>query len=358
MDRDTPPPALGQRLLDNLSGAVLLFGPDLRLRYINPAGEMLFKLSARHLLNQSADELLPCPGGHLSHKLEKVMRSAQPITDRELELPLHDGTRVKIACTAQALPDEGQGPEILVELTQLDRQLRISREEHLLSQQRATQSLIRGLAHEVKNPLGGLRGAAQLLESELPDPGLREYTRIIIEEADRLQALMDRMLGPNRPRRRERVNIHQVLERVRTLVEAETGLAVATDYDPSLPPVCGDLDRLIQALLNIARNGARAAGPDGHLIFATRAQRQFTIGDHHHRLVLRVEIRDDGPGIPPELQERIFLPMVTGEQGGTGLGLTIAQTLVNQHDGLIECQSEPGDTRFHVYLPFEGDHGC
>ncbi len=353
METTHPVPGVALRLLENLTSAVLLFDARLRLRYINPAGEMLFALSARHLLGQDAQTILPCPGGQLSHKLEQVMRSAQPVTERELELPLHDGRRVTISCTAQALPDEGSGSEVMVELIQLDRQLRISREEHLLSQQRATQSLVRGLAHEVKNPLGGLRGAAQLLDAELADPGLREYTRIIIAEADRLQVLMDRMLGPNRPQRFEEVNIHQVLERVRLLVEAETGLAVLTDYDPSLPPVRGDVDRLIQALLNIARNGARAAGADGRLVFATRVQRKFTIGERHYRLVVRVEIRDDGPGIPQDLQERIFLPMVSGEQGGTGLGLTIAQTLVNQHGGLIECQSESGDTRFLVYLPLD-----
>jgi two-component system nitrogen regulation sensor histidine kinase GlnL len=248
--------------------------------------------------------------------------------------------------------------ELLVELHQVDRQLRITREENLLTQHHATQALIKGLAHEIKNPLGGLRGAAQLLERELPDPALREYTRIIIEEADRLQALMNRMIGPNRMPSRARVNIHTVLEHVRGLILAENpmGPAVHRDYDPSIPEFTADQDRLIQAFLNIARNAAAAAGRAGILGFRTRVLRQFTIGSRRHRLVLLAELSDDGPGIPEEIKDHIFFPMVSGHPGGTGLGLPIAQELINQHGGLIECESRPGETRFFVYLPLESDH--
>jgi two-component system nitrogen regulation sensor histidine kinase GlnL len=244
---------------------------------------------------------------------------------------------------------------LLLELHQVDRLLRITREEHLLSQHQATQALIRGLAHEIKNPLGGLRGAAQLLERELPDPGLREYTRIIIDEADRLQALMNRMIGPNRMPSRTRVNIHNVLEHVRGLVLAEfpNGPSLLREYDPSIPDFVADQDRLIQAFLNLTRNAATAAGPAGRVELWSRVLRQFTIGGARHRLVLKVEVRDDGGGVPEALKDQIFFPMVSGHSGGTGLGLSIAQELINQHGGLIECESRPGDTRFLVYLPLE-----
>ena len=261
-------------------------------------------------------------------------------------------------CTVLPLHHFEARAELLVELHQVDQQLRITREEHLLSQHQATQALIRGLAHEIKNPLGGLRGAAQLLEAELPDPGLREYTRIIIDEADRLQTLMNRMLGPNRMPQPRAVNIHHVLEHVRGLLLAESpgGPRILRDYDPSLPEIRADQDRLVQALLNIARNGVAAAGKDGDLTLRTRALRQFTIGTKRHRLVMRVEVEDNGPGVPEELRDRIFFPMVSGHRGGTGLGLPIAQELINQHGGLIECNSRPGQTQFLVYLPLERDH--
>jgi two-component system nitrogen regulation sensor histidine kinase GlnL len=227
-----------------------------------------------------------------------------------------------------------------------------------LSQHQAAQALIRGLAHEIKNPLGGLRGAAQLLERELPDAALREYTRIIIDEADRLQSLMNRMIGPHLMPRRTQVNIHDVLEHVRGLILAEhpRGPSVRRDYDPSIPDFIADQDRLIQAFLNLARNAAAATGADGRIELKTRVLRQFTIGNRLHRLVLQAQVRDDGPGIPDEIRDRIFFPMVSGHPGGTGLGLSIAQELINQHGGLIEYESRPGDTAFFVYLPLEPSH--
>ena len=247
--------------------------------------------------------------------------------------------------------------ELLVELHQVDQQLRITREEHLLSQHQATQALIRGLAHEIKNPLGGLRGAAQLLEAELPDPGLREYTRIIIDEADRLQTLMNRMLGPNRlPQPRASTSTMSWSTCAASCSRSPRGPSILRDYDPSLPEIRADQDRLVQAVLNIARNAVTAAGKDGTLILRTRALRQFTIGSKRHRLVMQVEVEDNGPGVPDELRDSIFFPMVSGHQGGTGLGLPIAQELINQHGGLIECDSRPGQTRFLVYLPLEPAH--
>ncbi len=342
-------------ILDNICTAVLLFDADFRLTYINPAAEMMFGVSSKHVIGTGVDSLLPCPGAEIKEKLHKALTSGDAFTEREIELVLQDDKEITVNCSVQPLHHFDAADELLVELNQVDRLMRISREENLISQQKATQALVRGLAHEIKNPLGGLRGAAQLLEQELPDPELREYTGIIIEEADRLQALMNKMLGPSRLVKHKSLNIHQVLERVRQLVRADEELAleIQRDYDPSLPLVQGDTDLLIQALLNIAKNGARAAGPEGRLIFRTRALRQFTIGSKRHRLAMLVEIEDNGPGIPENIQASIFMPMVTGTDTGTGLGLTIAQNLINRHSGLIECRSKKGKTVFSVFLPLE-----
>lgn len=334
----------------------------------------MLAVSARHVLGQHVQHLLPCPRPHMETKLQAVLTSGQAFTERELSLTTNDGHTVTVNCSAyplvcedtHRLPDlshahcsdlkrPGAEHELLVELYQVDRHLRISREEHLLSQHKATRAVIRSLAHEIKNPLGGLRGAAQLLEQELPDPALREYTQIIIAEADRLQTLLNQMLGPSRLPKRQILNIHQVLERVLSLVQAENvKLHIQRDYDPSIPMLHGDLDQLIQAVLNVARNGGKAASHGGgRLILRTRVLRQLTIGMMRHRLVLVVEVEDNGPGIPQEMQERIFLPLITGTEGGTGLGLSIAQDLISQHGGLIECRSKPQETIFSIYLPLD-----
>jgi two-component system, NtrC family, nitrogen regulation sensor histidine kinase GlnL len=351
-------PTIERTILDHLNTAVLLFDKGLRLRYINPAAEMLFELSARHMLGHHALSLLPCPDDQVEERLRLALESRHPFTEREINVIAADGRTKTVNCTVLPLHHFDAEDQVLVELTQVDRQLRITREEHLLSQHQATQALIRGLAHEIKNPLGGLRGAAQLLEQELPDPGLREYTRIIIDEADRLQDLVNRMVGPSRLPRRALVNVHDVLEHVRGLILAEspTGPRVSRDYDPSIPDFMADQDRLIQAFLNLARNASAAAGINGHIELRTRVLRQFTIGNRRHRLVLQAQVRDDGPGIPEDIEDRIFFPMVSGRQGGSGLGLPIAQELINQHGGLIECESRPGDTKFLVYLPLETDY--
>lgn len=347
--------SLEASILGNLNTAVMLFNDRLRLVYINPAGELLLAVSANAVLGKPAGGLVPCPGTPVEDRLSEALQTRQPFTEREVEMVRPDGQSIRVNCTVLPVHQTEAACELLMELHQVDRQIRITREEHLLSQHQATQALLRGLAHEIKNPLGGLRGAAQLLERELPNQGLREYTRIIIDEADRLQALLNRMLGPNQLPHLSNVNIHHVLEHVRSLLRAEfpLGPIIERDYDPSIPDFKADSDRLIQALLNIARNGAYAAGDRGALFLRTRVLRQFTIGSTRYRLVLRIEIEDTGPGIPDELLDRIFFPMVSGRAGGTGLGLAIAQELINQHGGLIECESRPGKTQFFVYLPLE-----
>jgi two-component system nitrogen regulation sensor histidine kinase GlnL len=244
---------------------------------------------------------------------------------------------------------EARGAALLAELRPIEEQLRHAREERLVFEQQANRELIRNLAHEIKNPLGGLRGSAQLLERELDKVELREYTQVIIEEADRLQRLMDRMLTPHRAPRIEPVSIHEVLERVRSLVGAEFGADIERDYDPSLPSVLGDREQLIQTVLNIARNAAQAGA--AHIGFRTRALRQITILRQRHRLALELQVIDDGPGVPAQIQERIFSPLVSGREGGTGLGLSLAQTYVQYHQGVIEFESRPGRTIFRILLP-------
>ena len=342
-------------ILDNLNTAILLFDGELRLEYINPAGEMLFQLSSRNMLGHTANELVRCPLSFAKNHIARVMHSRQPFTERGVVLKLPEDREITVDCTAIPLSEGSGGPGVLIELQQIDRQIRISKEEQLLAQQKATADVVRNLAHEIKNPLGGLRGAAQLLQSELPDPSQKEYTQVIIEEADRLQNLVNRMLGPKKMPSYDEVNIHQVLERVRQLIEAEQGTAIqiVRDYDPSIPVLWADSHQLIQAILNIASNAAKALDADGRIIFRTRVQRQFTIGTKNRKLVLQTDIEDNGPGIPKDIQERIFFPMVTGRNDGAGLGLSIAQSLINQHGGLIECHSRPGKTVFSIYLPLE-----
>ena len=354
--RSNEPLNIEQRLLDNISCALLLFNADLELSYANPAAEVMFEASVKHILGKRIDALLHTSSSLSSESLQLALDSNAVFTDRELRLVLPNMREITVDCTISPMGGrDGDEEELLVELQQVDRQLRITREENLINQHQVARVLVRNLAHEIKNPLGGLRGAAQLLESELPDPSLCEYTQIIIDEADRLQSLVNRMLGPNRLPKNGPVNIHQVLERVSSLIQVEFGseLKIRRDYDPSIPSLFGDADQLIQSILNIARNGARAAGACGELTFQSRVLRHFTIGHRCHRLVVQVGIKDNGPGIDPELQGKIFYPLVTASEDGTGLGLSIAQSLINQHGGLIEYQSEPGETLFTVLLPME-----
>ncbi|MDQ2694391.1 MAG: nitrogen regulation protein NR(II), partial [Pseudomonadota bacterium] len=287
--------------------------------------------------------------------MRRCLKSGHPYTERELHLTLPGEHAITVDCTVSPIVEQDQVVELLVEVRQVDRQLRISREETLLAQHNTARALVRNLAHEIKNPLGGLRGAAQLLEREFTDDTLKEYTRIIIGEADRLRNLVDRMLGPTQPPAYLQVNIHEVLERVRTLVLAEIGdgIQIERDYDPSIPPLTGDAEQLIQAVLNVVRNAVQALDRHGLITLRTRIHRQCSIGPRRHKLVVRLDVIDNGPGIPDEIREKIFYPMITGRADGTGLGLSIAQNLVNQHGGLIECTSRPGETTFTLLLPLE-----
>lgn len=347
-----------RRVIDNLNETVLLFDADLRLFYVNPAGEMLFELSSRQLCGRTSEDLFS-GSNPITDALITARDNSHALTEREVEVDLSNRpATVTLDCTVTPILEPKEPVVLLMELQQIDRQLRIVREENLLAQQAATHAVVRGLAHEINNPLGGLRGAAQLLERELPNDSLKEYTSIIIGEADRLQNLLGRLLGPSSLLQKRLTNIHEVLERVRSLVlvEIPDGIRIKRDYDPSIPDMQIDPDQIIQAVLNIVRNAVQALDGKGEITLRTRTRRQFTIGTHRHRLVLQLDIVDNGPGIPDDMLQQIFYPMVTGRAEGTGLGLAISQSLVNKHDGIIECQSRPGKTTFTILLPLDSNH--
>ncbi|MDH5632177.1 MAG: nitrogen regulation protein NR(II) [Gammaproteobacteria bacterium] len=349
---------LSQQTLDSLSTAVLSLDADLRLRAINPAGEMLLDSSSRQIVGEHIESWLP-NNPELIQALNDTLASQHPFTTRETMLRLPNGESITVDYTINPI-NEGHGVHnIVLELNQTDRVLRLAQEEKMLSQHMTNRAVIRGVAHEIKNPLGGIRGAAQLLERELPSEELKEYTRIIIEEADRLRNLIDRMFGPNQPLNREPCNIHELLQHVRKLVRVESGskLIIRGDYDPSLPELSLDRDQMIQALLNLCRNAIEAMAGNGHLVLRSRIERQFTIGGERHRLAVRIDIEDSGPGIPEDIRNDIFYPLVTGRPDGTGLGLSITQDIVARHGGLVQVESRPGKTVFSIFLPLENPHG-
>jgi len=336
--------------LELLATAVVALDDSFVVRYANPAAENLLATGAKSLNGQPFLQLF-AEREALERALGDALSTHWDYSAQNVTYSRVGREPLPLACTMTRI-ETAVGHlrlALLVELRPIEEQLRYAREERLVFEQQANRELIRNLAHEIKNPLGGLRGSAQLLERELDKPELREYTQVIIKEADRLQRLMDRMLTPHRPPRVEPVSIHEVLERVRSLVSAEFGADIERDYDPSLPPVLGDREQLIQAVLNIARNAAQAGA--AHVGFRTRAVRQITILRQRHRLALELQVIDDGPGVPAEIQERIFSPLVSGREGGTGLGLSLAQTYVQYHQGVIEFESRPGRTTFRILLP-------
>lgn len=347
-----------RRILDALTVAVIVLNRKLRPVYMNPAAEMLFAVSFRQARSMPFKDLA-IGAEVVVTGMRRCLKTGNPYTERELHLLLPGDNAITVDCTVSALSERDTYAELLVELRQVDQQLRISREEHLIAQHNTARALIRNLAHEIKNPLGGLRGAAQLLEREFRDDSLREYTRIIMGEADRLRNLVDRMLGPTHLPVRSSTNIHEVLERVRSLLLAESGsgVRIERDYDPSIPPLIADADQLIQAVLNIVRNALQALQYRGVITLRTRIKRQYTIGNKRHKLLLCLQITDNGPGISQEILEEIFYPMITGRAEGTGLGLSIAQILIHQHGGIIESKSRPGETVFTILLPLERTDG-
>jgi two-component system nitrogen regulation sensor histidine kinase GlnL len=332
--------------LDLLATAVVALDDGLVVRYANPAAENLFATGAKTLTGQPFLGLF-AERAELERSLDEARATHWDYSAQNVTYARPGRDPLPLSCVVTRI--DASGLALLAELRPIDQQLRQAREERLVQGQQSQRELIRNLAHEIKNPLGGLRGSAQLLERELDRAELKEYTQVIIKEADRLQSLMDRMLTPHRTPKIEPVSIHEVLERVRSLVRAEFGLEIRRDYDPSLPDLFGDREQLIQTVLNIARNAVQAKAR--HLTFCTRAVRQITILKHRHRLALELQVVDDGPGIPEEIQDRIFDPLVSGREGGSGLGLSLAQTFVQYHQGVIEFESRPGRTTFRILLP-------
>jgi two-component system nitrogen regulation sensor histidine kinase GlnL len=335
--------------LDVLSTAVLIVDERLRLRHANSAAENLFAFSMRSYLDSPLDRVLP-GNPSLFAMLGQALDAQAGYNENDLTLELPGGTTLHASCVVT--PIEFEESLLVLEFRALDQQLKIAREEKLLELQQLNRELLRNLAHEIKNPLGGIRGSAQLLERELPGE-LAEYTQVIVKEADRLQTLMDRLLTPNRLPQVGPLNVHEVLERVRTLVLAEfpNGLRVQRDYDVSLPDLNGDKEQLIQAMLNVARNAAQSLDGKGTIRLCTRIARNVTLARMRYRQAIQIDVVDDGPGVPDQLRDKIFYPLVSGREGGTGLGLSLAQNFVHQHSGIIEFESTPGRTRFTIMLP-------
>jgi two-component system, NtrC family, nitrogen regulation sensor histidine kinase GlnL len=349
--------AMKDAILNTLNIGILTVDHQLQLTFINASAESLLDVSSTRALGHPICELLQNPT-ELEAVLYDSMQSGQPYTRRRAELQLHSGHNVTVDYTITPGNDE-EWPAMLIELYPLDRYLRIDRDEAIRGHHEATRQMIRGLAHEIKNPLGGIRGSAQLLARVLPDPSLQEYTDIIITETDRLTSLVDRLLGPKTVPKPVVANIHELLERVRILIELESSppLKIIRDYDPSIPEVVLDPALMIQVFLNIARNALQCLEEvrQPSLRFTSRTERQYTIGTRLHRIVVRVDIVDNGPGIPLELKDQLFFPMISGRADGTGLGLSFAQSIVHQHRGSIEFESEPGRTKFSIILPMEQD---
>jgi two-component system nitrogen regulation sensor histidine kinase GlnL len=353
-----PQPVAALELLDSLVTSVFLLDRDLHITYLNAAAQTLLGLSPNQALGRritdavrGAESLVPL--------FERARQGSEGVLQRELAWPASGGVDRILDCAVTEVALGGDAHGLLLEIEDITQHRRLTRENALLAQLGGSRLMVRQLAHEIKNPLGGLRGAAQLLERELLDPALREYTRVIISEADRLTNLLDCMLGPGRAPAKQLVNVHELLERVYRLLrgEAAEGIAIERDYDPSLPAIEVDPNHIIQAMLNLGRNAIQALS-GGHeasprLTLRTRVATNVGIGGHRHRLVASIQFEDNGPGVPVDIRDTIFYPLVSGRSDGSGLGLGIAQDLVSRHGGLIEFDSAPGRTIFVIYLPMD-----
>src|SRR5271168_4426621 len=353
-----PQPVAALELLDSLVTSVFLLDRDLHITYLNAAAQTLLGLSPNQVLGRritdavrGAESLLPL--------FERARQGGEGVVQRELAWPAGGGVDRILDCAVTEVALGGAASGLLLEIEDITQHRRLTRENALLAQLGGSRLMVRQLAHEIKNPLGGLRGAAQLLERELLDPALREYTRVIISEADRLTNLLDCMLGPGRAPAKQLVNVHELLERVYRLLrgEAAEGIAIERDYDPSLPPLTVDPNHIIQAMLNLGRNAIQALSSEAlhapRLILRTRAASNVSVGAQRHRLAASIQFEDNGPGVLSEIRDTIFYPLVSGRADGTGLGLGIAQDLVSRHGGLIEFDSAPGRTIFLISLPMD-----
>lgn len=339
-----------ESLINNITTAIVLLDQQLTIRFVNPAAESLFARSAAQMRDLPFFQLWDMPWFD-QELFCKIIVDQASLSYKEVDVVLWDGRNTVLDVAVSYFSDTGQAC-LLLEFRQVVNQKRLDQETHQHAQHSIAQELIRGLAHEIKNPLGGIRGAAQLLEKQLTDDAFKEFTQMIIEQSDRLRNLVDRLLGPNTPPKFDFNNIHRVLEKVITILNAEHfEVKFTRDYDPSIPELWIDDDKMLQVMLNIARNAVQALKGTGIVKFKTRVDRQCMIHGVRHPLVAKINIIDDGPGVPPDLMDTLFYPMVTGRDHGTGLGLSIAQNLVELHRGKIEVSSRPGKTKFCIYLP-------
>ncbi len=348
---------INQQILSNLNTAILLLSSDLKITYVNQAAELLFEQSSHKLIGKPINEV--CAYSDFDFKkLTTYGSNATSYTNYETLLVIErQPTLVDITASEISISNDSSHAFIL-EIKKISKERTMEREHQQRNQQEAARNLVRGLAHEIKNPLGGIRGAAQLIEKEYRDNDeIQEYCKIIIEQSDRLKHLVDRLLGPQKAIPASENNIHLVLEKVRKLIELETNdsITITRDYDPSLPNIKMDEEKLEQAFLNIIGNAVavikESNTPQGLISIKTRADYNISILGKTFPTVLKIEITDNGPGIPPEIADTIFYPMVTHRLGGSGLGLPIAQTIISQHHGKIECQSFSGETKFITYIP-------
>ena len=350
-------------LLDSLSASIILLDENLAVLYLNPSAENLLDMSSTRIIGEpilnflKSDKKCSLGGAVHLYSLSKALKDSQPFTQREANLQLLDNSHITIDLTVSPII-WSQEKMLLLELQPIKRLLQLSKENELLSAHDATRNIVRGLAHEIKNPLGGIKGAAQLLSDDLSSqPELREFTDIISSETDRLCSLVDRLLGSNTLPKFSTINIHEVIEHTASLTEKETldYIKIDRDYDPSIPEIKGDKGQLIQALLNILRNAVQALKASTQkapkIWISTRIERNFTVRSTSHRMVCCIKITDNGPGIPEKIFDRIFFPMVSGRPEGTGLGLSIAQSSIDIHRGLIKCETSVDKTTFYVYLP-------
>lgn len=339
-----------QQLPNQMVTAVTVLDKNLLIQYVNPAAEALLIKSLNKLYG------LPYEKVFLTHslaanRLSELLKTGQELTISDVVLDFPERESITIEITASSVEFNNE-PHVLLEYRQIDQQKQISAEAFQQQQWESARDLIRGLAHEIKNPLGGLRGAAQLLNKEL-NQDQKEYTEMIIEQADRLSTLVDRLLGPNQLPNMSMQNIHLVLEKVSKLVQFSNhkNIKIFKDYDPSIPDIIFDEDKLHQAILNIVNNAIQVIDEHGEIKLKTRIANNQTINGKRIKLCVQISITDNGPGIPANIQDTLFYPMVSGRANGTGLGLSISQTLVHQHQGKLSCKSHPGRTEFTILLP-------
>jgi two-component system nitrogen regulation sensor histidine kinase GlnL len=352
-----PTPGELTSLLDGIATSIVWLDADGAVVHLNEPAEDLFGISRNQAMGRAVRDLLKV-NVELEGVIGRARAAAAQYSRRESPFEAGPGALPRVLdVTVTPFDYPGRAGGVLVELADTTHHQRITRENALLTQLGGSRAMVRQLAHEIKNPLGGLRGAAQLLERQLKEPSLHEYTAVIIAEADRLAALVDALLGPGQPPHKEPVNIHEIVQHVGHLLAAEapTGVQIERDYDPSLPRLRLDRNQIIQALLNLGRNAIQAVGAHGRIVLRTRALTNASIGSRRYRVVVGIQVEDDGPGVPVELKDTVFYPLVTGRKTGTGLGLAVAQDLIGRHDGLIEFDSRPGRTVFTILLPFDAN---